>query len=187
MSVFFRLYNNCIDNVHVLINIKHFSRGEKDVMWKVHWILLIATTNVNFHTRTRTRTHTHTRTRTRTHTRTRTRTRTHTHTHTHSLRESTNQRTFCQYIFCNTYICIVAQSSRLLYIGSGCGRVAEWSRVLDDWCCSVSMVWVQIPSREEHKFDSSKNLFGLIFRRIYIYILTSFFGVVVLHFRPVFL
>ena len=36
----------------------------------------------------------------------------------------------------------------------------EWSRALDvrlsEWCCSVSMVWVQIPSREEQKFDSSK-------------------------------
>ena len=31
----------------------------------------------------------------------------------------------------------------------------EWSRTLDvrlsEWCCSVSMVWVQIPSREEQK------------------------------------
>jgi hypothetical protein len=26
---------------------------------------------------------------------------------------------------------------------------------LSDWYCSVSMVWVQIPSREEHKFVSS--------------------------------
>ena len=38
--------------------------------------------------------------------------------------------------------------------------VVEWSRVLDvrlsEWCCSVSMVWVQIPSREEQKFDNSK-------------------------------
>ena len=38
--------------------------------------------------------------------------------------------------------------------------VVEWSRALDvrlsEWCCSVSMVLVQIPSREEHKFDSSK-------------------------------
>jgi hypothetical protein len=38
--------------------------------------------------------------------------------------------------------------------------VVEWSMVLDvrlsEWCCSVSMVWVQIPSREEQKFDSSK-------------------------------
>ena len=58
--------------------------------------------------------------------------------------------------------------------------VVEWSRALDirlsNWCCSVSMVWVQISSREEQKFDSSKNLiltlFGLIFRRIYIYIVT---------------
>ena len=33
--------------------------------------------------------------------------------------------------------------------------VVEWSRALDvrlsEWCCSVSMVWVQIPSREEQK------------------------------------
>ena len=38
--------------------------------------------------------------------------------------------------------------------------VVEWSRRLDvrlsEWCCSVSMVWVQILSREEHKFDSYK-------------------------------
>jgi hypothetical protein len=41
--------------------------------------------------------------------------------------------------------------------------VVEWSRELDvslrlsEWCCSVSIVWVQIPSREEQqKFDSSK-------------------------------
>ena len=38
--------------------------------------------------------------------------------------------------------------------------VVEWSRALDvrlsEWCCSVTMVGVQIPSREEQKFDSSK-------------------------------
>jgi hypothetical protein len=38
--------------------------------------------------------------------------------------------------------------------------VVEWSRALDvrlsEWCCSVSMVGVQIPSREEQKFDSTK-------------------------------
>ena len=38
--------------------------------------------------------------------------------------------------------------------------VVEWSRALDvglsEWCCSVSMVWIQIPSREEPKIDSSK-------------------------------
>jgi hypothetical protein len=36
--------------------------------------------------------------------------------------------------------------------------VVEWSRALDirlsERCCSVSMAWVHIPSREEHKFDS---------------------------------
>ena len=38
--------------------------------------------------------------------------------------------------------------------------VVEWSRTLDvrlrEWCCSVSMVWVQIRSREEQHFDRSK-------------------------------
>ena len=33
--------------------------------------------------------------------------------------------------------------------------VVEWSRALDvrlsEWCCSVTMVWVQIPSREEQQ------------------------------------
>ena len=44
--------------------------------------------------------------------------------------------------------------------------MVEWSRALDvrlnEWCCSVSMVWVQIPSREEQKI-------GLI-SDVYIYI-----------------
>ena len=56
-------------------------------------------------------------------------------------------------------------------------KVVQWYRALDlrlsDWCCSVSMVWIQIPSREE-KIWELKNLilalFGLIFRRVYIYI-----------------
>ena len=38
--------------------------------------------------------------------------------------------------------------------------VVEWSRALDvrlsEWCFSVSMVWVQIPSREEQTCASSK-------------------------------
>jgi hypothetical protein len=46
-----------------------------------------------------------------------------------------------------------------IYITQGVD-VVEWSRALDvrlsEWCCSVTMVWVQIPSREEQKFDSSK-------------------------------
>ena len=49
-----------------------------------------------------------------------------------------------------------------MFVGSIFGDmdVVEWSRVLDvrliEWCCSVSMMWVQILSREEQKFDSSK-------------------------------
>ena len=39
--------------------------------------------------------------------------------------------------------------------------VVEWSRALDvrlsEWCCSVSMVWVQIPSREKKKLTALKS------------------------------
>ena len=46
---------------------------------------------------------------------------------------------------------------KLLFLGVD---VVEWSRALDvrlsEWCCSVSMVWVQISSRGEQKIDSSK-------------------------------
>ena len=49
---------------------------------------------------------------------------------------------------------------RLLKLHFYGADVVEWLRALDirlsEWCCSVSMVWVQIPSREEHKFDNSK-------------------------------
>ena len=49
---------------------------------------------------------------------------------------------------------------RLLKLYFYISDVVEWSRALDirlsNCCCSVSMVWVQIPSREEHKFVSSK-------------------------------
>jgi hypothetical protein len=42
-----------------------------------------------------------------------------------------------------------------IYIYKGVD-VVEWSRALDirlsEWCCSVSMVWVQILSREEQKY-----------------------------------
>ena len=59
--------------------------------------------------------------------------------------------------FCNNKRCI----NRLnIYIYIKGVDVVEWSRALDvrlsEWCCSVTMVWVQIPSREEQKFDSSK-------------------------------
>ena len=39
--------------------------------------------------------------------------------------------------------------------------VVEWSRALgvrlSEWCCSVSMVWVQIPSREEQNLTALKS------------------------------
>ena len=39
--------------------------------------------------------------------------------------------------------------------------MVEWSRVLDvrlsEWCCSVSMVWVQMPSREEQNLTALKS------------------------------
>ena len=39
--------------------------------------------------------------------------------------------------------------------------VVEWSRALDvrlsEWCCSVTMVWVQIPSREEQNLTALKS------------------------------
>ena len=38
--------------------------------------------------------------------------------------------------------------------------VVEWSRALDvrlsEWCCSVSMVWVQIPSRKNKNWTALK-------------------------------
>ena len=56
------------------------------------------------------------------------------------------------------YIYITVKALFYLYMYSV--DVVEWSRALDvrlsEWCCSVTMVWVQIPSREEQKFDSSK-------------------------------
>ena len=39
--------------------------------------------------------------------------------------------------------------------------VVEWSRALDvrlsEWCCSVSMVWVQISSRENKNLTALKS------------------------------
>jgi hypothetical protein len=55
--------------------------------------------------------------------------------------------------------------------------VVEWSRALDvrlsEWCCSVSVVWVQIPSREEQNLTtlkSNSNTAWFNFQTIYIYI-----------------
>ena len=64
--------------------------------------------------------------------------------------------------------------------------VVEWSRALDvrlsEWCCSVSMVWVQIPSRENKNLTALKsnsntvwfNFQTYIYIYIYIYIYMEF-------------
>jgi hypothetical protein len=65
---------------------------------------------------------------------------------------------------------------RLLKLHFYGADVVEWSRALElwlsDWCCSVTMVWVQIPIEGRTNIWQLKNriltLFGLIFRRIYI-------------------
>jgi hypothetical protein len=58
--------------------------------------------------------------------------------------------------------------------------VVEWSRALDvrlsEWCCSVSMVWVQNPSREKKNLTalrSNSNTLWFNFQTyIYVYIYT---------------
>ena len=61
---------------------------------------------------------------------------------------------FCCILTSFFYV-VVLTFKKFIYI-----YVVEWSRALDvrlsEWCCSVSMVWVQILSREKQKFDSSK-------------------------------
>ena len=62
--------------------------------------------------------------------------------------------------------------------------VVEWFRALDvrlsEWCCSVSMVWVQIPSREEPKLTALKSNSNTVWFNfqtyiyIYIYIYAAF-------------
>ena len=72
------------------------------------------------------------------------------------LRCSMMQIYGCGFYYLYIYIYIL-KLLKLLFQGVD---VVEWSRALDvrlsEWCCSVTMVWVQIPSREEQKFDSSK-------------------------------
>ena len=52
--------------------------------------------------------------------------------------------------------------------------VVEWSRALDvrlsEWCCSVSMVWVQISSRENKNLTALKSNSNTVWFNIYIYI-----------------
>ena len=66
---------------------------------------------------------------------------------------------------------------RLLKLYFDIADTTEWSMVMDirlsDWCCSVSMVWVQIPPKENKNVSaqrSNSNTVELNFQRyIYIY------------------
>ena len=55
--------------------------------------------------------------------------------------------------------------------------VVEWSRALDvslnEWCCSISMVWVQIPSREEKKLTALESNSNTVWFNFQTYIYTS--------------
>jgi hypothetical protein len=55
--------------------------------------------------------------------------------------------------------------------------VVEWSRALDvrlsEWYCSVSMVWVQIPSREEQNLTALKSNSNTVWFNFQTYIIFS--------------
>jgi hypothetical protein len=55
--------------------------------------------------------------------------------------------------------------------------VVEWSRALDvrlsEWCYSVSMVWVQIPSREEQNLTGLKSNSNTVWFNFQTYIYIS--------------
>jgi hypothetical protein len=55
--------------------------------------------------------------------------------------------------------------------------VVEWSRALDvrlsEWCCSVSMVWVNIPSREEQNLTALKSNSNTVWFNFQTYIIFS--------------
>ena len=55
--------------------------------------------------------------------------------------------------------------------------VAEWSRALDvrlsEWCCSVSMVCVQIPPSEEQNLTALKSNSNTVWFNIQTYIYRS--------------
>jgi hypothetical protein len=102
--------------------------------------------------------------------------RTHTHTHTHIYIKNCWVRLLSNYnikyistIYTRLNTCLMSISRfslrdevtlQLLKLCFYIADVVEWSRALDirliNWCCSVSMVRVQISLREEKKFDSSK-------------------------------
>ena len=76
----------------------------------------------------------------------------------------------CCYIITRLDTCLISISRfslrdkvtlRLLKLYFYIADVVEWSRALDirlnDWCCSISMVWVQIQSREEKKLSTQRS------------------------------
>jgi hypothetical protein len=59
--------------------------------------------------------------------------------------------------------------------------VIEWSRALDirlrDWCCSVSMVWAQMPSREEQNLIAQKSNSNTVWFNFQTYIVYIIFSI----------
>jgi hypothetical protein len=59
--------------------------------------------------------------------------------------------------------------------------LVEWSRALDirlsDWCCSVSMVCAQIPSREEQIFIAQKSNSNTVWFNFQTYIVYIIFSI----------
>ena len=72
---------------------------------------------------------------------------------------------------------------RLLKLYFNIADVVEWSRALDirlsDWCCSVSMMWVQIPLREEQNLSAQRSNSNTVWFNFqtYIYIHAPFYMV----------
>jgi hypothetical protein len=59
--------------------------------------------------------------------------------------------------------------------------VIEWSRALDirlsDWCCSVSLVWAQIPSWEEQNLRAQKSNSNTVWFNFQTYIVYIIFSI----------
>jgi hypothetical protein len=61
--------------------------------------------------------------------------------------------------------------------------VVEWSRALDvrlsEWCCSVSMVWVQISSRENKNLTALKSNSNTVWFNFQTFIYIYIYGVLI--------
>ena len=87
------------------------------------------------------------------------------------------------YIYIRLYTCLTSiprfalrekVTLRLLELLLKGVDVVEWSRALDvrlsEWCCSVSMVWVQMPSREEQNLTALKSNSNIVWFNFQTYI-----------------